>query len=86
MAYFKKEYLDFFEDLEKNNEREWFQENKKRYEEYVKTPFSSFVNDLILSFHDIFPEMTMTSKEAIFRIYRDVRFSKDKKPYKNHLI
>ena len=84
MSYFSQDFIDFFKELEVNNDRDWFTENKKRYENSVKKPFAKFIDDLIIAFQDIYPNLTMTSKESIFRIYRDVRFSQDKKPYKNH--
>lgn len=82
MAYFTKEFLKFFKDLEKNNEREWFHANKKRYEEHVKKPFEEFVAVMIDRMQSVDPAIVITPKDAIFRIHRDVRFSKDKSPYK----
>ena len=84
MKYFTKDFAAFFKDLEKNNNREWFHENKKRYEDSVKNPFHNFVEELIGGLSDIFPTLTIQPKDAIFRIHRDVRFSKDKTPYKIH--
>ncbi len=84
MKYFTKDFAAFFKDLEKNNNRDWFHENKKRYEDSVKNPFNNFVEGLIGGLYDIFPDLTIQPKDAIFRIHRDVRFSKDKTPYKIH--
>ncbi len=84
MSYFNKDFIDFFKDLTKNNNREWFNENKKRYELSVKKPFEEFVEELIHRISDEEDDIRITPKEAIFRIYRDVRFSKDKDPYKTH--
>jgi len=84
MKYFTKDFAAFFKDLEKNNNREWFLENKNRYENSVKNPFHDFVEGLIGSLSDTFPNLTIEPKDAIFRIYKDVRFSKDKTPYKIH--
>lgn len=85
MPYFSKQFDTFFKDLSKNNQREWFHEHKKEYDEYVKIPFERFVTELIE--HSIFfdPEIEIAPKNAIFRINRDIRFSKDKKPYKTHV-
>ena len=47
MKYFTKSYIQFFKELEKNNNKEWFHANKKRYESDVKLPFENFVGDLI---------------------------------------
>lgn len=85
MAYFTQDYIDFFTELEQNNVREWFQENKKRYEGSVKKPFNAFVTDLIGAMQSIYPELSLQAKDAIFRINRDIRFSADKSPYKIHM-
>ena len=85
MIYFSKDFISFFSELEKNNNREWFHENKKRYETSVKEPFENFVGGLIGKLSDVYPDMMITPKEVIFRINRDIRFSKDKSPYKTHM-
>jgi len=75
------EYIDFFNELSENNHREWFHENKKRYEKFVKKPFEDLVAELILIESEYQP-ISITPKEAVFRINRDIRFSNDKSPYK----
>lgn len=82
MAYFTKRTFDFLKALEKNNDREWFNDNKPRYINDVKEPFEKFIGDLIDALQPHFDTLPITPKDAIFRIYRDVRFSKDKSPYK----
>jgi len=82
MRYFNQEFIDFFFELSKNNNRDWFNENKQKYIESVKDPFYYFVEELIQQIHDDDESINITPKEAIFRIYKDVRFSKDKRPYK----
>lgn len=82
MAYFTKDFTKFFKDLAGNNNRDWFQENKKRYEASIKNPFEVFIQDMITRLEKEDKRMATTPKDAIFRIYRDVRFSKDKTPYK----
>lgn len=82
MAYFTKETLNLLKKLKKNNNREWFNENKLQYTENVKEPFEVFIGDLIEAMNPYFESLPITAKDAIFRIYRDVRFSKDKTPYK----
>jgi uncharacterized protein (TIGR02453 family) len=75
-----KEVFHFLKDLEKNNTREWFAENKSQFkslESDVKTFYTAVMENL--KQHDEIEKMKM------FRIYRDVRFSKDKSPYKSHL-
>ncbi|MEM6342426.1 MAG: DUF2461 domain-containing protein [Bacteroidota bacterium] len=85
MPYFEAEFINFFQELEKNNHRDWFHANKKRYETYVKNPFKLFVQDLIEGLNDIGDDIQMDAKDAIFRINRDIRFSKDKSPYKTQV-
>lgn len=84
MKYFQEGFLSFFSELENNNNREWFQTHKKRYEKDVKEPFSKFISDLIFEISEREGPILTEPKQAIFRIYRDVRFSKDKSPYKLH--
>ncbi len=85
MAYFSSDFVKFFEELEKNNHKEWFDENRKRYEKEIKNPFKAFVSDLILAIQKFDPEIMIKPKDAIFRINRDIRFSKNKQPYKNNV-
>lgn len=75
------EYPNFFLDLEKNNESTWFHEQKKRYTKHVKNPFESLISELIMLESNYQP-MPVLPKDLIFRINRDIRFSKDKSPYK----
>lgn len=82
MKYFTKDYLKFFKTLAANNHKEWFDINRKTYETEVREPFKVFIGDLINAVHTIDSEVTIEAKDAIFRINRDVRFSKDKTPYK----
>ena len=80
-----KEIINFLSSLEKNNNRNWFLENKALYEQ-TRSEFEIFVNLLIHELRQIDKELSsLTAKECIFRIYRDVRFSKDKSPYKNNI-
>ena len=82
MAWFTTDYNQFFKDLAKNNNKEWFDANRKRYETSVKKPFEAFVAEAIkrIAKHD--KTIRIEPKEAIFRINKDIRFSKDKTPYK----
>lgn len=84
-AYFTPDFMVFIHDLFKNNNRDWFQLNKNRYEKHVKLPFETFVSECIRRIQAEDPTVTCTAKQAIFRIYRDTRFSNDKTPYKTHL-
>jgi uncharacterized protein (TIGR02453 family) len=85
MAYFSNDFVKFFDELEDNNRKEWFDENRKRYENEIKNPFKNFVGELILSIQKFDPEIMIKPKDAIFRINRDIRFSKNKQPYKNNV-
>ncbi len=85
MNYITEDFINFLEDLKNNNNREWFLKNKARYEKFAKKPFESFVQDMIYRIHEDDETLMVTPKEAIFRIYRDIRFSNDKTPYKTHL-
>lgn len=83
-SYFDKEFLAFFSGLSKHNNREWFEKNKERYIQYVKEPFNSFIEEMIVRLHFEDERINIEPKDAVFRIYRDIRFSKDKTPYKTH--
>lgn len=80
-----KEYVLFFKELSANNTTEWFNNNKKRYEQHVKTPFNQLVQEVIDLMKKLDPELKAAPKNSVFRINRDIRFSNDKNPYKNHM-
>ena len=80
-----KETLQFLDDLKVNNNRDWFVENKKRYEAFKKD-YQQLVTDLLDAMKPLDPSLEMLEvKNCTFRINRDIRFSKDKTPYKSHL-
>ncbi len=80
-----KDTLQFLEDLKANNNREWFLENKKRYEAFKKD-YQQLVSDFLDAMKPLDPSLEMLEvKNCTFRINRDIRFSKDKTPYKTHL-
>ena len=81
MNHFKQDFIDFFTQLEANNSKEWFDENRKTYEKAVKKPFKQLIQRLIDHLPELDPQIQMAPKDAIFRINRDIRFSKDKTPY-----
>ena len=85
MKYFTQAYIDFFSELENNNQKAWFDENRKRYEKHVKEPFKAFINELIIKVQEFEPDLQVLAKDTIFRINRDIRFSKNKTPYKVHM-
>lgn len=75
--------LSYLSRLKKNNNREWFQAHKHDYEQ-AHQEMISFADQLIaeMNVHDVIE--TPSGKKSLFRIYRDVRFGKDKTPYKTH--
>lgn len=84
---FKPEFWQFFDELTKNNNREWFTENKERYKSDIVTPCMDFIVDMGERLKDISPHYRAIAKAnggSMFRIYRDARFSKDKRPYKEN--
>lgn len=77
--------LDFLSALKANNTREWFAENKPRYEQ-VAAEFLALTDDILQQLAQTEPAFAnQKAKECVFRIYRDTRFSNDKTPYKTHL-
>lgn len=82
MATINKSTMKFLKDLKANNDRDWFNNNKDKYEA-AKADFEDFITDLIKKIAKFDPPIAeLDAKKATFRIYRDVRFSKDKSPYK----
>ena len=80
-----KETIQFLDDLKANNNRDWFLENKKRYEAFKKD-YQQLASDLLDVLKPLDPSLEMLEvKNCTFRINRDIRFSKDKTPYKAHL-
>lgn len=80
-----KETLQFLSDLSQNNNREWFTENKKRYEKF-KTDYYNLTAEFLAEMKLLDPSLALLEvKNCVFRINRDIRFSKDKTPYKNHM-
>jgi uncharacterized protein (DUF2461 family) len=73
--------FDFLKDIKENNNREWFAENKTRYQKQHEFAVS-FADSLINKMQTVDSIETPSGKKSIFRIYKDVRFSKDKSPYK----
>lgn len=83
MSIFNADYLLFFQELAQNNHKEWFDLNRSRYEDNVKVPFRAFTQlaiDAMAMEDAAFSDLL--AKDCVFRINRDVRFSKDKNPYK----
>lgn len=78
----QREFFVFFKGLSENNSKAWFDEHRTEYERFVKKPFAGLVQNLIDRMRQVDPYLLPTASAAIFRINRDIRFSKDKTPYK----
>ena len=82
------EVFTFLKQLKKNNNREWFQKNKPRYEHEVRDPLLRFIEAFGPRLEKISPHFVADARKmggSMFRIYRDTRFSRDKSPYKTHV-
>jgi uncharacterized protein (TIGR02453 family) len=82
---FGPEALKFLRTLKRNNRREWFQPRKEQYDALVRRPALEIVERLADDLRPFAPEVIADPKTAIYRIYRDTRFSNDKTPYKTHI-
>jgi uncharacterized protein (TIGR02453 family) len=82
---FPPEAITFLKGLEKHNTRDWFQPRKEIFESKLKAPMLEFVEQINGELLKFAPEHITEPKKAVYRIYRDTRFSKDKTPYKTHL-
>jgi uncharacterized protein (TIGR02453 family) len=85
MNRFSPYYLKFFRGLKKQNNKEWFDKNRELFDTEVKAPFSALVSEMIDLIREEDREIGITPKDAIFRLNRDTRFSKDKNPYKTYM-
>lgn len=81
---FRPAALKFLRALARNNRREWFEENRDTYDREVKRPLQILVEEVDARLGTIAPEIVGNPKRSVFRIHRDVRFSKDKSPYKTN--
>jgi len=85
MSMIQRHTYDFLKDLVENNNREWFQANKERYEA-ARENVIDFTAELLKLMHKVDPgiDAALDAKKCVMRIYRDIRFSKNKTPYKNN--
>lgn len=84
---FPKDFFDFFNELKKNNNRNWFTANKQRYHESVVHPMGEYISSMAPPLESISAFYRADPRPhggSMFRIYRDTRFAKDKTPYKTH--
>lgn len=85
MSFINNKTIEFLVDLKDNNNREWFNENRVRYDLALQN-FKEFTDKLILSIASFDKSIaSLEAKDCIFRIYRDVRFGRDKNPYKTNM-
>lgn len=80
-----QDFLQFLYELSQNNNRDWFEKNKKRFEATVKKPWEETVDAIIENIRSFDPLIRASAKDCVFRIHRDTRFSADKSPYKTHM-
>ncbi|MEA2648033.1 MAG: hypothetical protein QOG61_468 [Candidatus Binataceae bacterium] len=86
-SHFNRDLFRFLEELKSNNRREWFEENRARYERDVREPMIAFIMDFAPRLKQISAKFVADPRPiggSMFRVYRDVRFSPDKRPYKTH--
>ncbi len=85
MAFFTEESLDFWRGLARDNSKSYFDANRRTYENHLKAPYQDLAAALVAGLQADQPEYQLDPKKATYRINRDVRFSKDKSPYKTEL-
>ena len=83
-THFSKDALKFLRGLKRNNDREWFAERKPVYERELKAPMLALIEEVNAEMAEFAPEHVRPAQKVAMRIYRDIRFSKDKRPYKIH--
>jgi len=85
VACLPRETLAFLRALKRNNRREWFQPRKDQFDAQVRAPMMAIVERLAGDLRAVAPEIVVDPKTAMYRIYRDTRFSENKTPYKTHV-
>jgi uncharacterized protein (TIGR02453 family) len=81
---FTKASFDFLKGLARNNKRPWFEAHREDYEAFLRAPMRDLVEEMDVRFARFAPEILGDPKRSMFRIHRDIRFSKDKSPYKTN--
>ena len=87
-AFFRPDLFNFLRQLKRHNNREWFAKNMQRYEEAVRDPALLFIENFGPHLHRLSPHFVADprpTRGSLFRIYRDTRFSPDKRPFKTHV-
>ncbi len=82
---FSPKAMTFLRGLTRNNRKEWFEEHRSDYEQQLKAPLAALIEEVDVHLARLAPEIVGSPKKSSFRIHRDVRFSKDKSPYKTHI-
>jgi len=82
---FTRKTLAFLRALKRHNDREWFRSRKPQYEAHVRGPMIELLSRLAVDFRAFAPELVSDPRVSLYRIYRDTRFSEDKKPLKTHI-
>lgn len=82
---FRSEALQFLAELRDNNNRDWFNSRKSQYEELVKQPMEQLVNEVAIVCQKQRLQLFAKDRSPVNRIYRDIRFSPDKRPYHYHV-
>jgi uncharacterized protein (TIGR02453 family) len=85
LPYFRPEALTFLRSLARHNDREWFQPRKAQFEAELKEPMLAVIRKVTEAMLDFAPSFVRPAEKCLFRIYRDTRFSNDKRPYKSHV-
>jgi uncharacterized protein (TIGR02453 family) len=85
LPYFKPEALTFLRNLARHNDRAWFQPRKEQFEAELREPMLAVVRKITDAMTDFAPAHVRPAEKSLFRIYRDTRFSNDKRPYKTHV-
>ncbi len=81
---FEPQARQFLRELRANNNRDWFQAHKPDYEQFVRGPLLELVLEVSIAIEEHSPGHSIDPRKSVYRIYRDIRFSKNKDPYKTH--
>jgi uncharacterized protein (TIGR02453 family) len=84
-AHFSEASIQFLKGLARHNDRAWFDPRKAIYERELKAPLLAVIEEINDSLLDFAPEHVRPAPKIMMRIYRDIRFAKDKRPYKTHV-
>ena len=85
LPYFRPEALTFLRNLKRHNDRNWFQPRKAIFEAELRGPMLAIIRKVTDAMMDFGPQFVRPAEKCLFRIYRDTRFSSDKRPYKTHV-